>query len=184
MVVGSEVSHDSVVAIGVPVILTLLDRHGQSSVTLSSDSSSSPVEDEPLLQVPWGVVSDSQSPLVSTDMLVVEKSSSCLHGRFDLESYSISKWVSWELDSLSIEQPTLMISIFTNIELKVVAIEVSISASSLHDFQTLLTSVSDVSSLSVPESDSLVYFISPVSDGSWLARSVEMVVSVGKSHYS
>lgn len=184
MVISSEVSHDSSIAVGVPVSLTILDGHGQSSVTLSSDCSSSPVEDEPLFQVPWSVVSDSKSPLMSTDMLVIEESSSTFHSRLDLESDSISQWVSWELDTFSVELPTLMITILANIEHNVVAVIVSISASNVSDFHAFLTSVSDVLSFSIPEGDSLIWLISPVSDGSFHTRSVLSMVSVGKSHVS
>ena len=55
--------------------LSLLVRDGVSLVGPGSNGSSSSVEDEPLSVVLWLVVSDSESILVSTDMLMPEEGS-------------------------------------------------------------------------------------------------------------
>lgn len=90
--------------------MVVLDCHNHSSVALWSDRSGSVVEDPPLFDVLWGIVSDSQSVVVCTDMLVVENSSVTSHDRFDLESNSISEWVSWELDSSIVDEELLTAS--------------------------------------------------------------------------
>ena len=66
------------------------------------------IEDEPLLVVPWGVVSDSQSVLVMTEMLMSEQGSVGAHSGLDLELDSISEWVAlWDSDSLGVNSPSL-----------------------------------------------------------------------------
>lgn len=59
-----EWSHNSCVATVEPVSSSNLNRNSKVSVSVSSDGSSSPVENEPLLNVAWIVVSDSQTILV------------------------------------------------------------------------------------------------------------------------
>lgn len=58
-----------------PVFTSILDRDDLVSISLGSDRSSSPVEDEPLLVVSWVGVSDSQSVLVSSNVFFPEESS-------------------------------------------------------------------------------------------------------------
>lgn len=65
-----------------------------SSVSCSSNGLSSPVEDEPLSVVLWLIVSDSKSVLTVSNVLVIEESSSASHQGLDLESDSISEWIS------------------------------------------------------------------------------------------
>lgn len=55
--------------------LAILVRDDKSSVGGCSDGLCSPVEDEPLFDVPWGMVSDSQSVGSVTNVLSVVKSS-------------------------------------------------------------------------------------------------------------
>jgi hypothetical protein len=55
--------------------LSVLVGNGVTLVGEGSDGSSSSVEDEPLSVVLWVVVSDSESVLVSTDMLMPEEGS-------------------------------------------------------------------------------------------------------------
>lgn len=180
LIVVSEVSHNGGVAIMVPVSSSVLDRDGPSSVTLGSDGSGSPVEDKPLLDVPWGIVSDSQSVLVSTNVFMPEECSSSLHCGFDLESNSVSEWESWELDTLSINIPSLMFSVRADVEDKIVVHKVSTSASTRLSFEALTGSVSDVSTSSSPEGDLLVWLVSPGSDDSVVVWSVLLTVSVGE----
>jgi len=86
---GSTVPGESLVDLGSPwsdsssnsdpVTLSLLVGNGVVSSGEGSDSSGSGIEDEPLLVVPWGVVSDSKSVLVSTNVLGPEEGSSGWH---------------------------------------------------------------------------------------------------------
>lgn len=91
-----------------PVLSVLLDGHGVSGVGSRSDGSGSPVEDEPLLDVVRVVVLDSESVLVGTNVLSDEQGSVGAHSRFDLELETVSEWVSWEMDSGSVEHPSLV----------------------------------------------------------------------------
>lgn len=66
------------------------------------------VEHEPLSVVPWGVVSDSESVLVVTNVLVSEQGSLVLHLGFDLELNSVLEWVLlWKLDTDGVNSPSL-----------------------------------------------------------------------------
>lgn len=89
---------------------TVLDIHGQFSVSGSSDSSCSPVKYKPLLVVVWVVIADSKSVSVTTHVLVPVKSSSVFRSTLDLEFTSISNWVSWEVNSFDIEGPVVGLS--------------------------------------------------------------------------
>ena len=75
--------------------VSLLVSNDVTSVGPGSDGSSSLVEDEPLSVVLWCVVSDSESVLVATDVLLPVQSSEGAHSRFDLESSAVWKWLSW-----------------------------------------------------------------------------------------
>jgi len=68
------------------VSVSLLVRDGELSSSSRSDGSGSSVEDEPLLSFTWHVVSDSQSELVGTNVLVPEEGSSSAHLGSELES--------------------------------------------------------------------------------------------------
>ena len=85
--------------------LSLLVRDGVSLVGESSDGSGSSVEDEPLSVVLWLVVSDSQSVLVATDVLVPEEGSEGSHSRLDLELDVVTKWLLWIVVSLLVNVP-------------------------------------------------------------------------------
>lgn len=76
---SSVVSHNSSVVPVSPVVTVHLDGHSLSSVALWSDGLSSSVEDKPLLDVSWVVVLDSQSVLVTSDVLSHDKGSSVFH---------------------------------------------------------------------------------------------------------
>lgn len=88
-----------------------MDRHNKLSVGLWSDGSGSPVEDEPLLEVTWAVVLDSQSELLGTDGFSIVDSLTSLHSRSDLETLSASKWVLGEVDSLCGDLPGLVCTV-------------------------------------------------------------------------
>jgi len=72
-------SNNSSISIVVPVIVVILDRNGKVSISLSSNGSGSPVEDPPLFDVLWEVVSDSESVVVSSNVFVIENSLVSLH---------------------------------------------------------------------------------------------------------
>lgn len=55
-----------------PAVASLVGK-GSLSVSSGSDGVGSLIEDKPLSVVPWSVVSDSESVLVSTNMLVPEE---------------------------------------------------------------------------------------------------------------
>ena len=110
MVVVSEVSHNTSVSVVFPVVSVVLDGDGVVSVGSRSDGSGSPVEDPPLLVVVWVVVLDSQSEVTVSDVLVPEEGSVLGHSSLDLESDSISEWVSWEGNTLSVKVELLVVS--------------------------------------------------------------------------
>lgn len=104
-VTGSVVSHDSVDSVSVPLTVVVVSQgNGKSSVGSASDGSGSPGPDPPLLFVTWVVVLDSESILVSSDVLIVGKSSSGVHLSLDLEL--TTSWISWEWESSSVEAPS------------------------------------------------------------------------------
>jgi hypothetical protein len=139
-----------------PVVSSILDGDGISSVGSRSDRSGSPVEDPPLLDVFWEVVSDSQSVLMTADMLVVEQGSVGLHDRFDLELDSVSKWVSWEFDSLLIDVPLLVETIVT-------WEEDDVSSMSVGGTMDINADAGMVDKSSSSEGDLLVWLVSPLS---------------------
>jgi len=144
------------------VALSLLVRDGKLSSSSRSDSSSSLVEDEPLLSFTWHVVSDSESVLVSTNVLVPEEGLSSRHLRSDLESDAVSPWLSWVLDTSLINVPGLVLTVVAVPEDNVSVVSVR----STMDIETFLSVVSDVSVGTVVPSDSLVVLALPLSDGS------------------
>lgn len=88
--------------------LSILVRDNLFSVSPHSNGLGSPVEDPPLSAIPWCIVSDSElvSPPVASLFSSVEWSSS-RHSCSDLESSSISEWISWEVYSSGINGPFL-----------------------------------------------------------------------------
>ena len=59
------------------------------------------------------MVLDSQSVLLSSDVLSPEEGSVSSHSVLDLESDSIVEWVSWEVNSSSVDPPGLVETIVT-----------------------------------------------------------------------
>jgi len=90
------------------VTLTGLVGKSISSSVERSDGLGSPVECPPLSSVIWVGVLDSESELVSTDVLSVEEGSVGWHQTLDLELDSISEWISWEVRSSWVEPPSLV----------------------------------------------------------------------------
>jgi hypothetical protein len=76
-----------------------------------SDGVGSAIEGPPLLSfgIIWVVVSDSESVLVTTDVFMPEDSSVGFHSRSDLELNTVSQWVSWVLNALGVNDPSLMV---------------------------------------------------------------------------
>lgn len=88
--------------------VSILVGQGEFSIRGSSNGSGSVIEDEPLLVVPWHVVSDSQSVLVVTDVLVSEQSSVSAHSGLNLELNSVFEWVAlWNSNTLGVNSPSL-----------------------------------------------------------------------------
>lgn len=71
----SVLSNNGSVAVISPVFTIHLDRDNHSSIGSISDSSSSPVEDEPLFVVVWVEVLNSQSVLMGSNMFSYENCS-------------------------------------------------------------------------------------------------------------
>ena len=132
--------------------LASLVGDGPVSLEVWSDGSGSPVEDPPLLLVPWLGVLDSESVLVSTNVLVPEEGSSRLHSSSDLESLSILQWLRWPLLGSLVDPPGLVETVVAVPEDNVSVVGVAVSV----NIQALLTVVSDVSSGSTVPSDLLV----------------------------
>ena len=88
------------------------------------------------------MVLDSQSELVSSNVLVVREGSSTRHSGSQLESSSIWKWLSSPVDVGLIDEPGLVETIVAVVEdnMSVVGVGASVNV------QALLTQVSDVSS--------------------------------------
>lgn len=165
----SVVSHDGGVTIVTPVVTSSLDGDGLVSVREGSDRFGSLVEHEPLLVVVWVSVSDSQSVLMASDMLGDDQGSVGWHGRLDLESKSVSQWVSWEVNTLLVEVPSLVCTVVASPEDSVSVVVVVTSM----DIEAESGNISDVSSASWPEGGSLVSLGSPLSDDS-SATNVEL----------
>jgi len=69
-------------------------------------------------------------------------SSVVLHSGLDLELLTVSEWVSWEFDTLVVEEPSLVLTVMA-VHPATVHI---VSVSSTIDIKALASSVSDVSS--------------------------------------
>jgi len=94
---SSVVSNNSGVVVGHHVSLTVLNGDDESLVGSRSNGLGSPVEAPPLFVAVRIVILDSQSVLLSTNVFMPEQSSLGVHSSLDLESSSISNWVSWEV---------------------------------------------------------------------------------------
>lgn len=70
-----------------------------ASSAIGSDGLSSSVESEPLLLIIWVKVLNSESELVSTNVLVPEEGSSFSHSASDLELDSACQWLLWIFDA-------------------------------------------------------------------------------------
>jgi hypothetical protein len=140
-------SCNSGVTVRVPVVSSVLNGDDSVSVGSRSDSLSSPVEDPPLSNVVWVVVVDSQSVLVMTNMLMPDDSSFGWHNGLDLESNTIVEWVSWVVDSLSVQEPSLVVTIVASEPDGVSVVGVGVS---MH-IEAQSSSVSDVSGVTWEE---------------------------------
>ena len=117
------------------------------------------IEDEPLLVIPWGVVSDSESVLVVTNVLVSEQSLVGWHSRLNLELDSIPKWVfGWDSDSLGVNVPFLSSVVLVPPPGQWVSVGVLPSVWSQHDVAPVLDVVASVVEGSLPNG------VSPWSD--------------------
>lgn len=171
-VLSIVLSGDSSIVVVVPSVVVVLDRDGHSSVSSRSDRSSSPVEDPPLLDVFWEVVSDSKSILTCTDVLSIEDSSVGLHDRFDLELDTILKWVLRESDTRLVDIPLLVETIVAWIEDGVLLVSVLSSINIKAD-------AGMVDETSSSEGDLLVWLVFPWSGDSSIFWSMLIVHLVG-----
>lgn len=130
VVIGLEGSDDSVWTISIPVILASLNGNSLVSVGLGSDSSSSPVESEPLLDVIWVEVLDSESILLSSNVFSNVESSSRLHLSSDLELDTLLEWIFWEFNTLSVKEPSLRSMSSADVPVDLVVVVVTSSKSS------------------------------------------------------
>lgn len=174
-ILGVEWSNNSCVAVGIPVVSVNLDRDSVAWSLSRSDGSGSPVEEEPLRKVLWVVVSDSQSVLGASDVLSTVESSLLTSRGLDLESESISEWVSVEGNSLGVNSPSLVVAVVAWVELDLS----SVTVSSVPDVEAESSVVSEVSSLSLPEGDLLVDLSVVLSDDNWLSWGVLVALLVG-----
>ena len=101
-------------------------------------------------------------------MLVVEQGSVSWHLGFDLESNSVSQWVSWEGNSFSVNEPGLSLLGCAWVESHVMLVSVSISP----DLEADASIVSEVLAVTWEEGKSLVVLVGPLSDDSDLSWSV------------
>jgi len=145
-----------------------------ASSSVGSDGSGSGIEDPPLLVVLWTVVSDSQSELVASDMLVPEECSSAWHSSLDLELNSISDWVSWVLSSSNVIVPSLVDTVVASVENGPSSVDVSVSV----NIKTVVGHHSNVLVGSLEPSDLLSWLVSPYSSVSvsWLMSKISILV--------
>ena len=107
-----------------------------------SDCLGSSVEEEPLVGLEWHVILDSQSILMSSNMLSVEECSSSFHSRSELELDSVVEWLSWPGLVLLIDPPGLAETVVAVVVDDVSVVGVGITL----DLEALLSVVLDVSS--------------------------------------
>jgi len=149
---SSVVSGNSGVSVVRPVVSSELDGDGEVSVGSRSNGPSSPVEHPPLLVAVWVVVLDSKSVLGRSNVLVPEEGSSASQLSLDLESSSVSDWVSWEVSSSGVDLPSLVGSVVASPEDNMSVLRVR----STMDVKALAWDVSDVSVASTVVGNHLV----------------------------
>lgn len=110
---------------------------------------------------------------MSSDVLVVEQGSVGWHLGFDLESDTISEWISWERNTLLVDEPSVSLSGIAWVEGNMAFVSVGRSP----DLQADASIVSEVLSLTWEVRESLVVFVGPLSDDSGESWSV-LVVSL------
>lgn len=166
------------------VTMLILVGEGLASIGPSSNSMGSMVEDKPLSQVFWVVVSDSHSVLVMSDVLAPEEGSVALHSRLQLELDSVLERLSWVLDSIGVELPALVSSFVACPEDGVSLVTVVSSM----NIQAFLRVVPKVLPASLEVGDFLVVLTNPWSDACCNSDSVSIsilirdgVVSLGQS---
>jgi hypothetical protein len=92
---------------------------------------------------------DSESILVSTNVLVPEEGLTSRHSGSDLESSAIWKWLSWPAHSSLVNVPGLVETIVASVVNDVSVVSVTVSV----NIEAVVGSVSDVSSGSIEPSD-------------------------------
>lgn len=153
-----------------------MDGHNHSLVSSRSNGLGSPVEDPPLFVAVWVVVLDSESVLMSTNVFMPEEGSSASHLGLDLESSSISDWVSWIRDSSGVDGPALVGMVVASPEDDMSVLRVRPSV----DVEALSWDISDVSGTSTVVSNHLVVVTSGVlSDNSGDSDSESITSLVG-----
>jgi len=125
------------------------------------------IEDEPLLLVSLHDVVNSESVLVSTNMLFDSEGLSASHKGSDLELSSISEWLSSQGLTGLIEDPSLVGTVVAVVEDNVSVVSVRLSV----DIEALVTVVSDVSDRSVVVSNSDVVRVIELSQNSGVVDS-------------
>ena len=108
-----------------------------------------------MLFVTWVVISNPQSELIFTNVVVPEHSSlDASHLGLNLETETVSDWRSGQTYSLLVDDPSLVEAVVARppSELLVVLIFAAI------DIKALATSVSDVSFLSIDVRKALIVF--------------------------
>lgn len=135
---------------------------------MDSDRSCSPVESEPLLVVLWHCVPDSEPVLTSTDVLLVENSSSSFHCGSDLEPDAIFQRISWEFDTILIDVPSLVVSGMARMESNILSVVIFCTP----DIHTESSIVSEILMVTSPELSLLIRLVSPLSDDSGNSWSV------------
>jgi len=164
-----------------------LSGDGVVSSVLDSDGLGSSVEDEPLLPFPWSVVPDGKLVLVVSNMSseVGIEGSVVAHLGSELEWSSIWEgWVNVGDNNLEVggldDSPALVGTVVA-----VPPDDVShVMVVSTVDIQALATVVSDVSSGSTIDSDSLFDLSSPLSDDSWSSDVESLTGLVGDAESS
>lgn len=163
--------------------LSLLVREGKVSSGVRSDGSGSSIEDKPsnlsklittsvLLDVE---VADSQSVLLSTDVLGLEQVLSCVQGRSDVECDSILQWlsISWLVGD-GVDAPALVGSVMAVVPDDILVMKVL----SLVNIKTLVSKISDVLSVTTVEFDLLSLLTTEASDDSLFVDSVALTTLV------
>lgn len=177
-----ELSDHSLDVVVIEVSEAKWNRDNHLSVSETSEGLGSVAENEPLLGVVClGVTSDSEFVLLVAHVLsLVEGELGEAIGGSDLELDSVSQWVSWNSESFGVDEPTLMSTITTVVIDNMVMVVVSSSIRSKAEASW----VSNVSSLSFPDSSFLELLTSPLSDDNSLLGTELLTSLVGQSKVS